>query len=234
MAAREHDPSGNQPFWEAAYRDAEADPFGDASDEVVRLAETLPTGAAVLDLGCGDGRNSLCLLRHGAHVDAVDRSEAGVRKLVARAARFVPGAGPRPGAEPAPEAPPAPETPPAPGRLNAWVQDLETLTLARDYDASIAHGVLHLLPPPLRDRLLGEMQAHTTPGGWNVVAVFTHRIPSPPDLAPHTHGLFAEEELLERYEGWDVVEWRAYTLQDEHPGGIRHSHAVNKIVARKR
>lgn len=226
MAGREHDQPDSEPFWEAAYRSADAEPFGAASDEVVRLAERLLAGASVLDLGCGDGRNALCFLEHGAAVDAVDRSEAGIRKLKARAG----GAG-RDVVARSPQGKTGAGG--APGRLNAWVQDLETFAFPRDYDAIIAHGVLHLLPPPLRDPLLAGMQAHTVPGGWNVVAVFTDRIPSPPDLAPHTHGLFAEGELRDRYQGWEIEEWRAYTLQDEHPGGVRHSHAVNKIVARR-
>jgi tellurite methyltransferase len=216
----------DEPFWEAAYRDAGAAPFGPPSEEVVRLAARLPAGAAVLDLGCGDGRNAIVFLENGADVDAVDRSEAGIRKLEtrARAAGHIVASSPQAGPGAGGDA----------GRLNAWVQDLATFVFPRDYDAVIAHGVLHLLPPPLRDRLLADMQAHTAPGGWNVVTVFTDRLPSPPDLAPHTHGLFAEGELRDRYQGWKIEEWRAYTLQDEHPGGVRHSHAVNKIVARKR
>jgi hypothetical protein len=65
-----------------------------------------------------------------------------------------------------------------------------------------------------------------------VVVVFTDRIPPPPDLAAHVRGLFTEGELRDQYRGWSVARWEAYTLEDEHPGGVRHRHPINKIVAR--
>src|SRR5437016_9824950 len=39
-----------------------------------------PTGEA-LDLGCGEGRNSLLLARYGYHVHAIDASSQGIEKL---------------------------------------------------------------------------------------------------------------------------------------------------------
>ncbi|MBP1775532.1 MAG: hypothetical protein H6Q86_1538, partial [candidate division NC10 bacterium] len=46
-------------------------------------------------------------------------------------------------------------------------------------------------------------------------------------------GLFREGELLEQYAGWRIALHRSYVLEDEHPGGIRHRHPVNKIVAQR-
>lgn len=40
-----------------------------------RFIELLPEGAAVLDLGCGSGRDSLYLIEHGFDVTALDGSE---------------------------------------------------------------------------------------------------------------------------------------------------------------
>lgn len=196
------------PFWERAYADPSVDPFGPVSDEIVALAPRLPRGARVLDLGCGDGRNALFLAQTGLAVDAVDQSATGVDKLASRASRAgVP--------------------------VHTWVQDITTLDLAGAYGLVVAHGVLHLLERPAWSRLLRAMQEWTAPGGWNVVAVFTDRLPTPPDLEPHTGGLFQEGELRDLYDHWHVELWHAYTLEDEHPGGIRHQHAVNKIVARR-
>ncbi len=199
---------GDAPFWERAYADPSVDPFGPVSDEVVALAPRLGRGARVLDLGCGDGRNALFLAQAGLEVDAVDTSLTGVRKLANRAAKAgVP--------------------------IRAWVQDITTLELPGDYQLVIAHGVLHLLDRPTWWRVVRAMQSWTVPGGWNVVAVFTDRLPTPPELAPHTRGLFREGELRDLYDRWRVELWHAYTLEDEHPGGIRHQHAINQIVARR-
>jgi tellurite methyltransferase len=196
-----------RPFWESAYGDPDAETFGPPSDEVVELASALPAGAVALDIGCGDGRNALCLAQHGLRVDAFDASAAGVRKCHARArARSV--------------------------SVRAWVQDVRTFVFRRQYDLVVAHGVLHLLPRDVWRDLLDSARHHTRPGGWNIVAVFTDRLPPPLDLAPHMRGLFHEGELLDCYYDWKVTQWEAYTLDDEHPGGIRHRHPVNRIVAR--
>lgn len=56
--------TGDRPFWDAAYRDPEAETFGPASKEIVELAAALPSGARALDIGCGDGRNALYLAQH--------------------------------------------------------------------------------------------------------------------------------------------------------------------------
>ena len=199
--------TADAPFWERAYQDPEAETFGPASDDVLSAAAALPWGSVALDLGCGDGRNALALAARGLEVDAVDVSVAGIRKLRRRA-----------------EA--------AGLDVRAWVQDVGTFSFARAYDLVVAHGVLHLLKRATWATVLDDARRHTRPGGWHVVVVFTDRIPPPPDLAPHTRGLFREGELLELYKDWSMEEWDSRTLEDEHPGGVRHRHAVNRIVAR--
>ena len=46
-------------------------------------------------------------------------------------------------------------------------------------------------------------------------------------------GLFREGELEDCYRDWRIEVFRSYVLDDEHPGGIRHRHPVNKIVAQR-
>lgn len=197
-----------RPFWESAYGDPDAETFGPPSEEVVEMATALGEGASALDLGCGDGRNALCLAEHGLNVDAFDFSPVGIEKLSSRArARAV--------------------------TVRAWVQEIETFSFKREYDLVVAHGVLHLLERGVWRRVLDSIRRHTRPGGWNIVVVFTDRLPAPPDLAPHMRGLFREGELLEYYRDWSVARWEAYTLDDEHPGGVRHRHPINKVVAQK-
>lgn len=70
-----------QSFWETAYTDVDTQSFGDASEEVIELISSLPSGGKVLDLGCGEGRNAIPLAKAGFDVTAVDLSEAGIRKL---------------------------------------------------------------------------------------------------------------------------------------------------------
>lgn len=197
-----------EPFWDQAFRD-DARPFGPPSAEVLELCARLPPCARVLDLGCGDGRNALPLAAAGHRVTGVDISKSGIEALRRRADAE--------GLE-----------------MEIVTADLRTFSPAGLYDLVIAHGVLHLLPRPERDRLIRRVMHRTRAGGWNVMAVFTTAIDPPPDLADLCCGLFVERELLLKYRGWEVEHFQSYVLEDEHPGGIRHRHPINKLVARRR
>ena len=198
-----------KPFWESAYADHRgADPFGSAAKELVELLPRLSQGSAVLDLGCGEGRNALCCARAGMQVTAVDISEAAISKLRSKAGS-------------------------AGLTLQAYQADLADFPLSGTYELAIAHGVLHLVEPAVRDQILQAMQAATNQGRWNIIAVFTDELPPPDDLREVCVGLFKEGQVFEVYASWDVTMERSYVLEDEHPGGIRHRHPVNKVVARK-
>ena len=198
-----------EPFWEAAYRELAApSAFGSPSEEIETLVPKLPAAAKVLDLGCGDGRNALFLLAHGFHVTAVDASSAAVAKLVVKGQSFG-------------------------DRLRARVGDARHYSVPGPFDLVVAHGLLHLMPRPDWSRLLKEMRQQTAPLGYNVVAVFTDALAAPPDLAPFMLGLFREGELFHEYQDWRIDLRRSYVLDDEHPGGVRHRHPINKIVAQK-
>lgn len=206
-----------EPFWNAAFR-ADRQPFGPPAVEILELADRLPRRASVLDLGCGDGRNALPLARAGHRVTAVDTSVAALESL--RRAALREAAGADPGA------------PLGMQLIHADLADMGPLS-AHGYDLIIAHGILHLLALPDRDRLIDRMRRQTRPGGWNVIAAFTNAISPPEDMAHLCRGLFEEGELFQRYGDWRIELESSYVLEDEHPGGIRHRHAINKLVARR-
>ena len=154
------------------------------------------------------GRNAIPLARAGMKVTCVDASEAACTRLreTAKALSL---------------------------DIRVVCEDMVGFEFSQDYDVVIAHGVLHLLPRKASEDLIARMKFQTSPGGLNVVAVFTDRLPAPPDMAVEFVGLFSEGELSAAYAGWTIDLEQAYTLEDEHAGGIRHVHPVNKLVARK-
>lgn len=197
------------PFWEKIYLDDSASSaFGEVAPEVHEVGLGLPARSRVLDLGSGDGRNSIALAVLGHEVLAVDISTSAISKLKQRAIS-----------------------------QNVVVHttqvDLADFAFEGQYELIVAHGCLHLLHPPIRDRVLQQMQRHTANGGYNVVVVFTDTLEPPEDLRPWTVGLFREGEIFQAYEGWLLTHRESYVLSDEHPGGVRHEHAINKVVAQK-
>ena len=199
----------NKPFWELSYSDMNAGSFGGTvSEEIIDLMKLLSAGARVLDLGCGDGRNAIPLAEAGFDVTAVDISEAGIHKIHT----LTRGRG---------------------LSIQALVADMCSYRIQGRYDLIIAHGSLHLLERIRWQMLLKKMQQHTVFGGYNAVTVFTDAVPASPDMEDLFVGLFREKELFSMYSHWDILLERSYVFQDEHPGEICHTHAANKIAARR-
>ncbi|MCP4796126.1 MAG: methyltransferase domain-containing protein [Phycisphaeraceae bacterium] len=197
------------PFWEGLYANRDAvDTFGPPNPEILELVPTLPPGAKVLDLGCGEGRLALPLAEAGFQVVGVDVSEAGIAKLT-RIARDR-------GLE-----------------IEASVEDLNAYEIPGEFDLMISDGVFHNIHREHAERLIASMIARTRPGGYNLVKLFTTKVPPPPELAKFHIGLWEEEELFDRYEGWEFLIRSSFILEDEHPDGSRHRHPINKILARK-
>lgn len=197
-----------RPPWETTYADLDAKSFGEASQEILDLIPRLPHGAKVIDLGCGDGRNAIPLAQAGFTVTAIDISKAGIRKLNFLSNREELA-------------------------IHCSVADMTRFEFPEEYDLIISHGCLHFIERRHWKEMIEQFMTHTAPFGFNVITVFTDAIPVSPDLAPLCVGLFREGELFEMYSGWETIMKKSYTFQDEHAGGIRHTHAANKLVARR-
>jgi tellurite methyltransferase len=161
-----------------------------------------------LDIGCGEGRNSIYLAELGMDVDSFDISKAGIAKANAIAK--------------------AKNT-----KINAWVQDLTTFIFNKTFNLIISHGVLHFVEKKEWLRIIKDIKMNTNDGGMNAIGIFTNKLPATPDNAPFTKGLFDEGELKELYPDWDIIEFYSKVFEDEHPGGIHHKHSANGIIARK-
>lgn len=199
----------SKPFWEEAFEDVDApSPFGGASSELSQLLPSLPENASVLDLGCGDGRNALFFARQGCNVKAIDISRAAISKLNRHANRESLD-------------------------VSGHIADLRDYKINGMYDLVIAHGCLHLLERHVWTRLIEETKEHTQIQGYNVSVVFTDTLPPPEDLQPWMKGLFKEGELFSYYSDWQIFVKLSYVLEDEHPGGIKHRHPINKLVAKR-
>ena len=162
----------------------------------------------ILDVGCGEGRNSIFLASKNHIIEAFDISEAGINKakLIAKNMNL---------------------------NINFWHQDLAEFKFNKQYDVILSHGVLHLTEKHYRDEFIHNAKENTKNGGYNFIGVFTDKLPATPDNAPFTKSLFKVGELLEKYNDWEIIHHLEGTFFDEHPGGIKHEHAYERIIAKK-
>ncbi len=194
-------------FWEKSYEDLSISTFGKPSKEVVELVGKLKTNANILDVGCGDGRHSVYLATLGFSVDAIDLSEKGIKKIKELA-------------DPSLD-------------LNAAVCDICSFESEKNYDLVIMHGLLQFLEVEKRNKVIEKMKVLTEANGYHVIAVFTDELPLPEDLKEHLVGVFHDGEIRDFYKTWQEEMYQSYVFQDEHEGGIKHDHAINKAIYKK-
>jgi tellurite methyltransferase len=201
--------NANKPFWEKAYQDDSVSAFSKGPTvDVGEYWSQFPPNSRVLDVGCGEGRNAIFLAEKGFAVEAFDLSEAGIEK----AKRIAEAKG---------------------ISVRFFVCNLGDYRFEQDFDVILSHGVLHLCEREIRNKFIEAAKLHTATGGVNAIGIFTNRLPAAPDMAAVTKSLFDVGELPAFYDDWDLIHHHEGTFSDEHPGGIKHHHAYERMIARK-
>lgn len=179
--------------------------WGTAPSSLAReMAGLLPPGSRVLDLGCGEGRDSVFFAASGHRVTGLDISRAGLHKGVRLAAEH--------------------------GVRVAWVAaDFERLPLRGAFDLVHSCGALHYVPRSRRARLFDALKALTPRGGHHALVVFTDRLiyVEKGEVVDY----FTTGELEVHYAGWRVIRLEARLIpcaQD----GTRHQRSVEELIAR--
>ena len=198
--------------------------FGDRPSEQLRrfIDESGLTGRA-LDLGAGDGRNTLFLARCGFDVTAVDSSPVGLQKLARFAERFG-----------------------LARRIEIICSDVRAFNPpAEAFDLIVLVTLLDHLPgddiPPLWQRLTASLRpdgalyvkVHTTDDpGCERTGGSANAIAS--ELASHIRHYFRPNELLRlARDGYRVIRYEE-TREYDTSHGPPHHHAFARLIARKR
>ena len=169
------------------------------------LRSLLAPGARVLELGCGEGRDSVFFASCGCDVTAVDVSAAGLRKAE-RLARSV-GVGVR------------------------WVHgDAARYLPTGQFDFVYSCGAIHYLPRRLRARLLARLKAATSPVGAHAHLVFTNRRVYVEKNERIDY--FTDGELGRCYADW-AVWWNGRGTIACAQDGRPHRHGVEELVAHR-
>lgn len=169
-----------------------------------RVADLAAPGGRVLDLGCGEGRDSVFFAAHGFRVTAVDASRAGI----AKAGRLAQSRG---------------------VRVEWLVGDMARLRYDGHFDLVYSLGAIHYVPRRQRDRLFLRLKALTRPGGFHAYVVFTDReiYVEKGEVIDY----FAPGELSTLYVDWLTLhrkEGRISCAQD----GTHHHHSVEFFIVR--
>ena len=161
--------------------------------------------ARVLDLGCGEGRDSVFLAEQGHEVIGVDVSLEGLRKA-SRLAEYR-------------------------GVRVPWVcAAVPDLPVRGPFDLVYSCGSIHYVAREARAALFARLQRLTRLGGHHAHVVFTERrIYREKNEVVH---YFTPDELRDAYRGWIILRHEEGLIpcaQD----GVRHVHSVETLVAQR-
>ncbi|WP_313020475.1 tellurite resistance methyltransferase TehB [Atlantibacter hermannii] len=148
--------------------------------EVIAAMPYLTPGR-VLDLGCGNGRNSLYLAANGFDVTAWDKNPSSIANIqrIAQAEGLT--------------------------SIQSDVRDLNTLTFDGEYDFILSTVVMMFLESATIPGLIYNMQRCTKSGGYNLIVAAMDTADYPCTVGfPFA---FREAELSDYYAGWDIVKY---------------------------
>jgi tellurite methyltransferase len=176
--------------------------------DVVRIARSLPRSPRTsVDLGCGEGRDSIYFARRGYRTLGVDISSVGVRKADRRASRL--GV-----------------------KVRFLVGDIRTYRLRHRADVVFSSGALNNLPRRIRSARFEHFKANTAPGGINAMNADVRKPYIPLQTTNPFASPFRSGELLGYYWDWEILE----SGQGEfisNASGVPHRKAMDVVIARK-
>lgn len=162
----------------------------------------------LLDVGCGEGKDAVFFARNGYEVTAFDLAAAGIEKtkrLAEHCGVYV----------------------------NAFTVDINEFRLDTEFDIIYSNGVLHYIPPKIRNEIFNNYKNHTTEDGINVLTAFVKKpfIEPAPDTEKYSYE-WLSGELFTLYNDWkfNLCEEEIFDCMSS---GIPHKHAIDRVIAKK-
>jgi len=198
--------------YETVYKSSDEYYWGvEPSNMCLKIIELMPPNKQlkVLDICCGEGKDSVFFARCGYDVEAFDLSDAGVEKTKRLAEK-------------------------ANVEINVYKADICEYRLNTNFDILFSSGALHYIKPELREEIFENYRNHTKENGLNVFNVFVEK----PFIAPAPENennsyLWQSGQLMFFYKDWFIEDFSEYVF-DCNSSGVPHQHAMNKIYARRK
>ncbi len=162
----------------------------------------------LLDIGCGEGKDSVFFARNGYDVTAFDIADAGIEKTKKLADKV--GV-----------------------HVNVFKADILDFRLDSHFDILFSSGVLNYINPDYRDEIFSNYKQFTNPNGLHIFNVFVTKpfIAPPPEKESNSYK-WHSGELLSHYHDW-LIRDSSEVVFDCNSSGIPHKHAMTKIIAQK-
>lgn len=163
-------------------------------------------GQTLIDIGCGEGRDSIFFARNGYQVTGFDYSSDGMKKAKAWADELKLS-------------------------IEFFQADINEYKLEKSCDAVFASGALHYIPQQLRKEIIANYKQFTNPGGIHAFTVPIHKpfLPKDPQ-ADELEQDWLSGEILTHYYDWKIEFFTEETLYDVFS---EYKFPVNRIIARE-
>lgn len=179
------------------------------AEQVVRIMQGDNTQEKrILDIGSGEGRDSVLFAKCGYIVDSLELSRPGVEKI--KHYSQVTGC-----------------------NINIIHANMIDYDITEFYDVVYSMGSLQFLPPEQRGKHFHKYKQHTRTGGVNAHLVFVEKpfIGVAPDWQKNEY-FYTSGDLARYYCDWEIMQCEEKII-DCNSANLPHQHAVNYFIARK-
>jgi len=180
----------------------------DPNELAKRILNVVTPPKKVVDIGAGEGRDSVFLAQQGFDVLAMDIAPAGLDKIVRLAEEF--------------------DT-----HLHTLEANINDVVFSDAFDVVYSIGALQYIEPDNRSRQFEHFKAVTNASGIHVLFAFMNHpdVDIAPDWGQNEY-LYQPQELENYYQGWNILE-QEQIIFDCNSSNIPHQHAADILVAQK-
>lgn len=178
------------------------------------LLEINLTNLSILDLGAGEGKNSVFLANLNANVIAVDTSKTALSRFAMQ-----------------------PSYDKCKNRITIINEDIRNVSFGNGhFDVVVAYGILHCLDS--KQEILSMIEnigKWLKNGGFFICATFTNKIPAPVIQSYLDENAFLDEgELENNLSSFLIIKSENSIITETHPTSkLEHNHSIVRIIAQK-
>ena len=179
------------------------------AEQIVKIMQNgIKQDKRLLDIGSGEGRDSIYFAKCGFKVDALELSVPGIEKIK----QFSESAG---------------------CSVNILHADMIGHELTESYDVIYSMGSLQFLPLEQRQKHFDKYKRQTCRGGLNAHLIFVEKpfVKIAPDWQKNEF-FYLSGDLAGYYHDWEIIRCEE-SIINCNSAGIPHQHAVSYIIARK-